>query len=231
MTTKKSKRETLPRRRSRMWRAALASAACMGLATACVPATPSSEALESTIVLTKRAADADFGSYQTFFIRPEIRKLGSTGDDLIDSADADKLIKATSDHMIARGYKASSKETADLAIELVFVSSVNTATTCYSWWDYYYWGYPYYPYYGCTSSTWQSKTLVTTMVDQAAANALIPPDAGIAADGRVATKLLAGVWFGSTYGVVFDATSSSMPEALDGIDQEFEQSPYLVNLH
>jgi hypothetical protein len=126
-------------------------------------------------VLTRRAPGTDFGSYKTFFLRPEIRELKEDGSEPLPDNVADPLLAATKEHLIDRGFEvADSKEEADLAVEMVYVNTQWVASSCYSWWDGYYWGYPgypYYPYYGCTASTWETHTLATSIVDLAAARA------------------------------------------------------------
>jgi hypothetical protein len=205
----------------------------MGLAVSCVPATPTSESLNSTIVVTKQAPHAEFHAFKTFFLRPEIREFTSTGSDtVLDESDAKVLLKETTDQLTSRGYtEADSKDTADLAVEMGYISSVGTVTTCYSWWDSYYWGYPYYPYYpyygDCTVSTWKAHTLVTVIVDLSALPQPPKSDGGVPPDVGIVGKVLAGIWFSGVYGVTFDSNSNGLQKAVDGIDQAFTQSPYL----
>ncbi len=220
----------------------LAAAAMAGLISSC-SAPPSSEArLSESIVLTKRAPNASFGAYHTFFIRPEIRALGD--DDTaepIDSRYAAPLLDETTEQLIARGYQqVDIKADAELAVELVYVRSVNSAVTCYSWWDSYYWGYPawgYYPYYGgCTGTTWRAGTLATMIVDLTPAkDAAGDGGEGGASEGEGGAagagpgqKLLSTIWFSGVYGVEQDYTDSIVERARQGIDQAFAQSPYLA---
>jgi hypothetical protein len=145
--------------------------------TSCLPATPSNESLASSIVLTKHAPSVDFGTYKTFFLRPEIRELADDGsDDPLPDSVATPLLAETKDQLVKRGFApVDVKEDADLAVEMVYINTQWIATSCYSWWDGYYWGYPGYPYYpyygGCTASTWQTHTLATTIVDLTVAKA------------------------------------------------------------
>jgi len=212
----------------------------MGLTAACVPATPSDESLASTIVLTKRAPAANFGSYQTFFIRPEIRELKDNDmNATLDPIYANPLLAETKKQMLARGYtEAANPHDADLAVEMLFVNSTWVATSCYSWWDWGYWGYPpyypYYPYWGaCSASTWQTNNLTTMMVDLAAARqgedggAPSPDGGSVFSDSAVGIRILGGIWFSAVYGIAFNA-SDSLQKGLDGVDQAFVQSPYIT---
>jgi hypothetical protein len=188
----------------------------------------------------------------------ELMAVGS--DDVLDAGLAKPLVDETTEQLKNRGYVEVAKEDAQLAVELVYVSAVRSGTTCYSWYNSGYWGYPgypYYPYYPCTASTWQANTLATTIVDLAAVQSprvdsgtLVPPvpmvdgavapapDGAVAqtaapltrADGAVGSKLLAGIWFSGIYGVSMTTSSDSVKRALDGIDQAFDQSPYLTSV-
>jgi Domain of unknown function (DUF4136) len=217
----------------------LAAAATAGLIGAC-STPPSSEArLNDSIVLTKRAPNASFGAYHTFFIRPEIRVLAD--DDTAEPLDdryAAPLLDETTEQLVARGYEqVNDKADAELAVELDYVRSVNSAVACYSWWDSYYWGYPawgYYPYYGgCTSATWRAGTLATMIVDLTPAKNDAGDGGGSDAEGGAAgagpgQKLLSTIWFSGVYGVESDYTDSTVERARQGIDQAFAQSPYLA---
>jgi hypothetical protein len=129
--------------------------------------------------------------------------------------------------MSARGYEALDVATgADLALEMVYVSSEWVSTYCYSWWDPYYWGYPgysYYPYYDCTGATWQTNTLATMMTDLRSAGEARPP----AATPGAQTQVVGGIWFSGISGLLISA-SDSLQKGIDGIDQAFAQSPYLA---
>ena len=150
---------------------AVGALAFSGLIASCAPAYPSDEALQSSVVFTLRAPQANFGSYQTYFLRPEIRQLTTdgTGTATLDSNVAGPLLDETREQMANRGYvMIDDKTEADLAVEMIYVSSQWISTYCYSWWDPYYWGYTgwyYYPYYDCSASTWQTNTLATMITD------------------------------------------------------------------
>jgi hypothetical protein len=213
----------------------------------CSPASPSDEALSSTIVVTKHAPldTVNFGSYRTYYLRPEIRELAGSDVPPLPSNVAQPLLNETAKQMNLRGYTAVSdadKQTADLAVEVVFIDSEWTSTYCYSYWDPYYWGYPYYPYYpyygGCGSYTVQMNTLATSIVDVSklrdavADGGVVVGDGGVVEDGGGSVppppgaKVAGGIWWSGVYGVAY-STSDSVAKGVDGIGQAFQQSPYL----
>jgi hypothetical protein len=200
------------------------------VAAGCAPAA-SEESLESSIVVTLHAPNADFGGYQTFFLRPEIRELtlDGTASATIDPAVAEPLLEQTRRQMESRGYRSvADKAIADLAVEMIYTESDWVSTYCYSWWDPYYWGYPsyyYYPYYGCSGTTWQTNTVATMLTDLTPARDQGRGDP-VGDGGTAPPKSLNGLWFSGINGIVF-STGDSMQKALDGINQAFQQSPYL----
>jgi len=219
----------------------LAALAIAGSISSCSSPPPPEARLSDSIVLTKHAPDASFGSYHTFFIRPEIRVLadGESADSIEDRYAA-ILLAETTQNLLARGYEqVDVKADAELAVEMVYVRSVNSGTACYSWWDAYYWGYPgwaYYPYYGCTSTAWRVGTLATMIVDLTPARneaggggeGGAPDNEAGAAGAGPGEKLLGMIWFGGVYGVETGYTESNVDRARHGIEQAFAQSPYLV---
>jgi hypothetical protein len=200
------------------------------VAAGCAPSA-SEESLASSIVVTLRAPEADFGRYRTFFLRPEIRQLSVDGTPSasLDASIANPLLDQTRRQMQSRGYQSvDDKTAADLALEMIYTESDWVSTYCYSWWDPYYWGYPgyyYYPYYGCSGTTWQTNTVSTMMTDVVPAR-----DRGrggsVGDSGAEPPKALNGIWFSGINGIVI-STSDSMQKALDGINQAFQQSPYI----
>lgn len=187
---------------------------------------PTEELLNQSVVLTKYEPNADFASFHTFYLRPEIRTLGEDGRvDSVDPEKAQPLLDATEHNLIARGYQPVAKEDAELAVELDYLAIVSTATWCYNWWDSGYWGYPswgYYPYYGCGTDVWRSDLLATHIVDLSEAHA--NPDGGEGGAGGGAPLTLSAIWFSGVYGVGLNSR-----DALDGVNQAFAQSPYLTS--
>jgi len=199
------------------------SAVLVLLVAGCGSPPPSEELLNQSVVLTKYVPNVDFGSFHTFYLRPEIRTLGDGGEvDTVDPEKAQPLLDATQRNLIARGYEPVAKENAELAVELDYLGIVSSATWCSSWWDSGYWGYPgwaYYPYYGCGTDVWRSDLLATHIVDLSDAHS--NPDGGEAGAGSTPMSLSA-IWFSGVYGVGLDSR-----DALESINQAFAQSPYL----
>jgi hypothetical protein len=217
-------------RKSIMCLRTVGSLALVGLMASCAPAPPSDESLQSTIVITLRAPQVDFGLYRTYHLRPEIRELtvDGIGTTTLSSSVSGPLLDETRRQMTARGYESVDREAgADLAVEMIYVSSEWVSTYCYSWWDPYYWGYPgwsYYPYYNCTGATWQTNTLATMMTDLSAARDGL--NRGTTPDAQSA-QALSGIWFSGISGLIFSA-SDSLQKGIDGIGQAYTQSPYLA---
>jgi hypothetical protein len=204
-------------------------AAVVWLAVGCAAPPPESERVDESIVITKHAPSIDFGSYQTYYLRPQILELDKDEDedgrpDFVEDDTAEPLLEQTRKNLEARGYvPANAPEEADLGVQMMYADKITTASWCYYWWDPYYWGYPgwgYYPYYGCDYSAWQSSMLGTVLVDLQKAR---EDGTGAGGEGGVGPQdLLPGIWFSGVYGA-----SISSAEYRQGIDQAFKQSPYL----
>lgn len=213
---------------------------CMLALTACYAPPAPDERFEESIIVTARGDDAEFGAFQTFFVRPDIRVLD---DDVIDKggvidppmdetlppATAIQLVAATEAQLIARGYQqAESIEEADLGVDLVYARNIYTAYYCYYWYDWYYWGYPgygyYYPY-SCDTTSWRSGMLVSSVIDLTVP---MPEPAVDPETNPVATGYLRGLWFAGVYGVEINTSSFLVDRAVEGIEQAFRQSPYFT---
>ncbi|HSU41684.1 MAG TPA: DUF4136 domain-containing protein [Polyangiaceae bacterium] len=196
----------------------------LAVGASCAAPPPDSDR-DQSIVITKHAPTVDFPQYRTFFLRPEIRTFADEGEGTpIDSAKAQPLLDATERNLIARGFTAAPKAEADLAVEMLYTEHISTTYWCYSWYDPYYWGYPggYYPYYGCDTAMWKSNMLSTTISDLTEARAgSAGGEAGTGGQGSQGDKV-PGIWFSGIYGIAI-----TTPQAIDGIDQAFSQSPYI----
>jgi hypothetical protein len=198
-------------------------------ATGCYAPGSSNESLTESIVVTSRNETTDFGSFHTFFLRPEVRVLEEKDgilpgpDDepeLLPDVAAAPLLAETKKNLIARGYQeVDVKDDADLAVELVYARAIFSDYYCYYWYDWGYWGYPgwgyYYPY-SCSTVAWTSGMLITNAFDLK--SAVEPPPN--------APNVLRGAWFSSVYGVEVDSKDYLVDRAVDGISQAFAQSPY-----
>jgi hypothetical protein len=200
--------------------------ALVWLGIGCAAPPPESERVDESIVITKHAPSVDFGSYGTYYLRPEILTLNEDQDpEPLDPETAEPLLEETRRNLESRGYTAAdAPEEADLGVQMMYADKITTTYWCYYWWDPYYWGYPgwgYYPYYGCDYSAWKSSMLGTVMVDLQAAEGGAGGGEG-GAGGADPGNLLPGIWFSGVYGA-----SISSVEYRQGIDQAFKQSPYL----
>jgi hypothetical protein len=195
----------------------------------CASPPPESER-DQTIVITKHAPDVNFGKYKTFYLRPEIRTLDDNGELApVDDNKAQPLLNQTTNNLLARGFTVTTKDKADLAVEMLYTQTISTTYWCYGWWDYYYWGYPgwgYYPYYGCDTAVWKSNMLSTIISDLTEARdnlggGLGLGNGGAGGDGGLSHDI-PGLWFAGVYGVALNGQ-----QAIDGINQTYTQSPYL----
>jgi hypothetical protein len=204
-----------------------------GLLVNCASPPSESERLDDSIVLTKVAPKTDFSGFKTYYLRPEIRTLDDSGELApVDNAKAQPVLSAIDSNMSSRGFTKVEIQDADLGVEVVYVEHVNTTYWCYNYWDSYYWGYPYwgyYPYWGsCDATVWKSGMLSTVITDLTGAkeNPGGPEEGGAGAGnggaGGRPPAIVAGIWFSGVYSV-----TPSTPDAVDGINQSFKQSPYI----
>jgi hypothetical protein len=227
---------TMERKNSNKLYAIIGATALAG----CYAPPASEERFDDSIVVTSHDVAADFGKFQTFFVRPEIRLLDEgilPGEmpEIASPAVAAPLIEATERNLTARGYtEVATKEEADLAVELVYLRTVNSVQYCYyyyGWYDYYYWGYYpgysyYYPY--CDTSAWRSGTLLSNVVDLTTVDPPVVIDGVVQAVAAGSSTVLSTVWYSAVYGVELDSVSFIAERAVDGIDQSFIQSPYFT---
>jgi hypothetical protein len=184
--------------------------------------TPDFDQLSSDfIVATSLDKEADFTSYQTFYIADTIRYIGGVGNDsILVGADAEKLVKAVKDNMIARGYTYTGRNNKpDLGLTLTAVKDIDVDVVWYPgwWWGYwppcywYYWCYPYY-YPWSTTYVYATGTVILNMDDLKNA------------DSR---KLIRAVWNVTGLGAIGTSLSTNLQLGINAINQGFEQSPYV----
>jgi hypothetical protein len=215
---------------------------CMLALTACYAPPAPDERFEESIIVTTRDDEAQFGTFQTFFVRPDVRvldddELPDDDDGIIDLPESEtlpiatalQLVAETEAQLIARGYRqAASIEEAELGVDLVYARNIYTAYYCYYWYDWYYWGYPGYSYYypySCDTTSWRSGMLVTSVVDLSVP---MPEPPVEPATVPQAPGYLRGLWFSAVYGVETGGSDFLVDRAVDGIDQAFQQSPYFT---
>lgn len=194
------------------------------------------ERLEDAVVVSARDPEANLGAFRTFFVRPVIRVLDETADvagsvpttnqmENLPDPIAEPLLNATRSNLLERGYvEAVSSDQAELAVDLVYVRGVQSDFYCTYWGDWAYWGYPgwsYYSPYPCGTTAWHSGMLTTHIVDLVAAQAE-------RAEQPDAAGVIRGLWFSGVYGAEVESISFVTARAIEGIDEAFAQSPYLV---
>jgi len=168
------------------------------------------------IVVTNHNANADFSTYQTYYLSNVMHSIGDDpGDSIVDPSDAAPIINAIANNMNDRGYvRESNPNLADLDINVIAIKVTNVATMYPGyWWGYYGWYYPYYPYYPYSYTyTYQTGTLVVDILDIKN----VPPG-GTKADV---------LWTNFNNGVL-GVSGTSTQTAVSAINQAFQQSLYI----
>ena len=168
---------------------------------------------DTDIVFTSYEPDYDFTPANTYAMPDSVVKV--TGDDdaepeFVDEPYNTQIINRIASNMETLGWtRVDDPEEADLTL---FPASW-TNTTIYYWYDYWCWYYPYYcgwGWYYPSVSTFTTGTLVMTLV----------------ADGEEYVEPYR-VWTGAINGLLSGA--NNINRIYKGIDQAFEQSPYLAN--
>src|SRR4051794_23218625 len=113
-----------------MKRAPIGRATALGAlvvcATGCASPAPEADRLAESIVITKHGPDVDFQDYKTYYLAPEIRTLDDDGElSPVDEAQAAPLLNATDNNLKARGFRAVSKQTADLGVQIMYLEHIN----------------------------------------------------------------------------------------------------------
>lgn len=188
------------------------------------------------VIATYYDKTSDFGSFKTFSIAPEIRRIGNLtdGGPQLAGTNTDAVLAYVAGKLTERGYReVAAGANPDLGV-LVSLLLIPTTITYdpYYWYGYYYppyyWGYPpyygYYPAYGYTQIAWVSGTVAIDVVDLRSARASGLLDAGF--DGGANVGRLPIIWTAYVYGVL--DYSSNLGRLFDGFDQAFVQSPYLT---
>ena len=187
---------------------------------------PDMENLDGDLaVYTDYAPDADFGSFDTYYLPDSILEPGQGRDATYWKDDyAQMLISEVSLLMDGRGFTRlageEGKETADLGLQMTYIAQTNQVATgglYYGWWDYGYWG-PwwsswYYPY--AVTYSYDTGTLLLELVDLTKAS-----DDGTA-------RRLPVVWYANAQGYSFGNSRADAALLLRAIDQAFAQSPYV----
>ncbi len=172
------------------------------------------------VVATNADKEADFNTYNTYFVSDTIRYLSNTSNDtILIGGDAQQLIDAIKSNMADLGYTFANKNAnPDVGLNVMVVKDLNINTIVYPdwWWDWYYpwywydWYYPpYYPW--SYTYAYTTGTVYISMVDL---------------KNAPSTKKLRVVW-DALMGGALGTQAQNIAEGVDAIDQAFKQSDYL----
>ncbi|MEK6481047.1 DUF4136 domain-containing protein [Catalinimonas sp. 4WD22] len=191
---------------------------------ACYPEPDLSELEDELVVVTNYSPDADFSNYATFAIPDSIGIITDNEDDeeFVDDDRAATVLSAVRTNMLAAGFTEVNKEDEpDIGVNVIVLENLNVGGSFYPG---YWWGYPgywdpcywyycgWYPWYGWgTVYAYTTGTLVVEFIDLKNTN--------------VENQRLDIIWT-AYMGEVYSARDP-VQEAVNAVNQAFEQSPYL----
>ena len=170
---------------------------------------------DTDVVYTDYEVDYDFLSMSTYSMPDNVVKISGNiteGEDpeFIKEPYNTQIITRIAENMADMGW---TRVDDPVDADLVLFPASWTNTTIYYWYDYWCWYYPYYCGWGWgypSVSSYTTGTLVMTLV----------------ADGEEYVEP-SRVWTGAVNGLLSGA--NNINRIYKGIDQTFEQSPYLGN--
>lgn len=169
------------------------------------------------LVYTNHDEGFDFASKGTYSIPNKIVKLtgdlvDGEGPEFVDEPGASQMLNEMKKNMSEMGWE----EVEDpINADVVLFPAAWTNTTVYYWYDYWCWYYPYY----CGGWGW-GYPMVSTVTAGTLVMTIVPSGSGIGGGSEPKT-----VWTGMVNGLLSGAYDTS--RATNGIDQAFDQSPYL----
>lgn len=198
----------------------------------CYPGGP--EDLEDfDIVLTNYNSDFDFqnDTIKTFTLPSKVVKIGEANisdpdgnnqPDYIKDANAQVILNALKDNMIAAGWQYTSDSA---AADLILLPSVMETEYLYYYYDYWYWGwyYPYYPYGGWGYGGYYPPTYVSSYTTGTLFIQMTWPEGGAL---NVEEKIPV-VWTCIINGLMEGSQADLQYRVDKSIDQAFAQSSYL----
>jgi Domain of unknown function (DUF4136) len=167
------------------------------------------------IVSTSLDKNANFSSYQTFYISDSVANIGAEDSFLVDDNSL-RLVQTVTDNLTARGYTpVPINANPDLGIRVSVVKDINVIINYYPGWWYGYWpwwGYypPYYPW--TTVYSYTTGTVIVDMLDMKNASE---------------EHQYTGVWNTTALGAIGDDLTANIQYGINAINQGFVQSPYL----
>jgi hypothetical protein len=183
-----------------------------------------------SLVMTDYDAGFDFGSRKTYFM-PDTVNFATNDQDISDDVILgyeELIISQIESNMSARGYDrvdSTAADAPDLFIGVQVIAINNNGVAWIpggGWWGGYYppgwgwggWGGWYYPPYYPVGYSYKTGTVLINMADP---NATDVPEGD---DVKI-------VWFGGLDGLLSSSTANNEASVKRGIDQAFDQSPYL----
>jgi hypothetical protein len=189
--------------------------------------TPGNEitASESDVVVTFFDTDFDFGSVKYYAMPDTIIILtadpDNPGDPLISAEDEQQILSLVRDNFADRGYERSDTNDTQNPPQFAVVVSAQAVDnySVYSYYPYYpwgWWGY-YWWYYPPSVGVSYAFTLGTLFIQMGDFEFFDPDE----------NESKTAYWMGAQNGVLNDASANLERRFTDGINQMFEQSPYL----
>jgi hypothetical protein len=194
---------------------------------ACRKEPTSGQLTNEPVVATYYDRGTDFSSLKTFCLPSTVGLISSTNpnDTLLGPVKAAQILNRLNARLVERGFNPTDiTQNPDIVVNAFVIKDLNSSSVISPgyWWGYpgyydpYYWGYPgsYYYYPFTYTYTYETGTLIIELIDM---------------KHRVQNndKLFVS-WNMLASGVLSDSNSENMQEAVDAIDQAFEQSPYLI---
>jgi len=177
--------------------------------------TPGSEitASESDVVATTHDKAFDFGAVTTYALSDSIVHITDGASDLLSRNYDAQILNLVTDNLDALGWTAVvDPGTADVVV-LISATATANFSYYYSYWGWYYPGYCPGCYWGYPTATY-SYTTGTLLIQM-----FHPEDT----DTKVA-----GLWIAALNGVLDDSAANKQTRLTRGINQAFDQSPYLA---
>lgn len=179
------------------------------------------------VVYTNYDKKADFSAYGTYYLPDSILVIGDKKDgEYWSDGNAQTILNAFAQNMEKRGYQPTTRETAQLGLQVSYVRSTYFLTDFGQpeWW----WGYPGYwdtPYWGNWGAGWYYPYSVTYSYTTGSYLAEL---VNLSAPQGQNAKLPV-MWTCYLSGLLSNSTQTNVNLAVEGVNQAFTQSAYLTN--
>jgi hypothetical protein len=205
----------------------------LGSVSSCYAYPGASETYQDQIVATRYDTTAEFEGYSTFTVAPEVTFVdtasGGSPEQLSDEV-AEVLVEEVARQLAARGYEqVEPEDEPELGAKVTVVKGTVEGIDYASYWggygyySPYSWGY-YYPYVVPVYYEYDTTVLKVDLVDVRDAR---PDDLVEQRESGETPTDLRALWTSVVYGVLEATSVEEAQQAALGIDQAFEQSPYL----